>query len=1448
MALQNASSERGNVLVEGKLLSGPHLLQYAQQKGLCTKCVQHVTHKRVKKRLGMLRSVTPDWIPITIKDDQEGNYTVYKGYCLQPTCWTLSEVQAILGEASAHRAQSAGRRRTSTPGRPRGERRASQATEPGGESRGAEDGMESRSARRDTLGTVRCQSQGRAQEATRHSSHSRPWAEAAEGMPSGDRIMERRVVASSRDLTALNDSDRYEYRSQHEGEGGILPNPEQSRLGERRSVASSRDLLGKRRSSSRRINSGGSIARDAYRRGSPVSTRELSNTDHEYDEVSVGSKYSTSKRSDGVGNAYMDRHSIRSIMDTSRSRLSVSSRELGRASLSSSRSSRHLDNFLDAATAANKSPYVRRSVLDLSGSDRSPASFYSRQSESNSSDEEEDWKQAGNASGKNTNTMNANASNTTPIRSMLNPPGSMRTRVSPVETPIRSMFNPHGSRSSASPVEPILKRPSIAYGAQPSSDASTRNRLVDSRLTSSSFRDLRPTSNMTHDSNHSRDGSNRHHSQKPSRRRFSMTATTSEAPQTLSSLDVPSTSSMAEIWPSLRDLRRHDESKSRLRVTDEMSVMSRFDHIRESSFSERGSSRHLADSRHCVEGEAFTSPSPASPYNRPADVSSSEYEDDTKENVVSIPTSNSKALQRWRSLSHGLSAIELMAKTSKECENFGHFVQDRGLDTTRQPSQRLVTQSPSVDRVVMRRAVPDLDILQHLRHICLEQDPRIMQRSAISASAENLWTSLHTRYGDSALPSISCFSQAATLICLLEQTDNTECVESCWALLSYTTKLEEWVYGDGEGVERKILNRITVEFDHQDVDFTLTKYIGETMCNMIEAESDSLSKNVTGWLQSMPGDLRYQWIAILFNVVFVGANQRQENDGLSEILQVISVLLSFQTRDARLCYSAESQQLFEGLADVAMKILSSGFLGSSHDSNNDMNLCNNGRLLETTLSILASVASLGACSSLGASSIDCAILILDVMQRNTTASILHRGVLATRHVFDSNVESIDASTCVHFADKVGEIAMMTLMFEKQNPSLQLALEACLLVTLLLQKQFPVKGVVEDSLVLQQPIVVETIVQIVDTSDDTSIVDEGLRMLFLLATKHPTSCRHLRQTRNIASKLVDWLVKCKDSTSSRDFICLIIEYLVSSEDHMLGQELGQAGGLSVLSSLVQASAKEVTAFEAASRALVGVIAVVEMGLLLDCSALVASDVAEAMSTYAFSLELQMAGLNVLHCLCLRSDADVGQGMIIVPVAVKSMENHFGSVDLLTRCCTIIRMIASKPPVDQWSVIIETGGVKLIINAMLVHPVSTELVLEGMATIKDLAAKESFRDHFSQEDAELAVVSALPLHSRNPEVLSLAFATLNNIAVDARSHSVAQMNVDVFHFLLSALTEFPNDYRVTRNACLLLKSYTYDEGNLDMMRTYHNAVVPSLHTMSQSSNNEIRERAQYIMNKM
>ena len=82
-----------SLVVKGRVISGQELKDYAQRNGLCQICGQYQTHKR--KRTGMVRT---KFEPMTVTNSK-GVITVYKGYCIQPTCYpSVRHVKQLLGE------------------------------------------------------------------------------------------------------------------------------------------------------------------------------------------------------------------------------------------------------------------------------------------------------------------------------------------------------------------------------------------------------------------------------------------------------------------------------------------------------------------------------------------------------------------------------------------------------------------------------------------------------------------------------------------------------------------------------------------------------------------------------------------------------------------------------------------------------------------------------------------------------------------------------------------------------------------------------------------------------------------------------------------------------------------------------------------------------------------------------------------------------------------------------------------------------------------------------------------------------------------------------------------------------------------------------------------------------------------------------------------------------
>ena len=85
--------------VDGKVLSGEEFEEYCKDHGLCRRCARVKTHKRSLKLFGRGKK----WEPLTLHDEESGEYTVYKGYCLQPTCYTIGQAKRLLGESGNRR-------------------------------------------------------------------------------------------------------------------------------------------------------------------------------------------------------------------------------------------------------------------------------------------------------------------------------------------------------------------------------------------------------------------------------------------------------------------------------------------------------------------------------------------------------------------------------------------------------------------------------------------------------------------------------------------------------------------------------------------------------------------------------------------------------------------------------------------------------------------------------------------------------------------------------------------------------------------------------------------------------------------------------------------------------------------------------------------------------------------------------------------------------------------------------------------------------------------------------------------------------------------------------------------------------------------------------------------------------------------------------------------------
>jgi hypothetical protein len=133
--------------IDGMVLSGEELEEYCKSHGLCRRCAKVRTHRRVLKLFGRGEK----WEPLTLHDEETGEYTVYRGFCLKPTCFTVGQAKRLLGETREGRSSGGGGHQSSGGGK---SRRSNGGGGGGGGSSGSRGGQKQRASERLMAGST----------------------------------------------------------------------------------------------------------------------------------------------------------------------------------------------------------------------------------------------------------------------------------------------------------------------------------------------------------------------------------------------------------------------------------------------------------------------------------------------------------------------------------------------------------------------------------------------------------------------------------------------------------------------------------------------------------------------------------------------------------------------------------------------------------------------------------------------------------------------------------------------------------------------------------------------------------------------------------------------------------------------------------------------------------------------------------------------------------------------------------------------------------------------------------------------------------------------------------------------------------------------------------------------------------------------------------------------
>jgi len=201
---------------------------------------------------------------------------------------------------------------------------------------------------------------------------------------------------------------------------------------------------------------------------------------------------------------------------------------------------------------------------------------------------------------------------------------------------------------------------------------------------------------------------------------------------------------------------------------------------------------------------------------------------------------------------------------------------------------------------------------------------------------------------------------------------------------------------------------------------------------------------------------------------------------------------------------------------------------------------------------------------------------------------------------------------------------------------------------------------------------------------------------------------------------------------------------------------------------------------------------------------------------------------------------------VQMIINTMQFSLGSVGLQSSGCNLLSILsnfgAGKEKIGN------CGGIQTIINALLAHNDSTEVQRKGLIALKNLATAPTNKPMINEMGGETSVIYALWIHYRHPELVSIGLSALNNISADPLTRTVAKIKDQVLVIVVAAMKSFPMDDRVQKNACFYLKTCSYLQENVLIMRKKSEDLLPLLLQAGENFPHHCRDRANTVVTKI
>ena len=281
---------------------------------------------------------------------------------------------------------------------------------------------------------------------------------------------------------------------------------------------------------------------------------------------------------------------------------------------------------------------------------------------------------------------------------------------------------------------------------------------------------------------------------------------------------------------------------------------------------------------------------------------------------------------------------------------------------------------------------------------------------------------------------------------------------------------------------------------------------------------------------------------------------------------------------------------------------------------------------------------------------------------------------------------------------------------------------------------------------------------------------------------------------------------------KDSIALLVNIAI---DDVIQRRLYEGGVVQVIDESLGKFSNDVALHREACELLWCLSHVIPGQEVLECNILGAA--IQSASIHKHNAGIQLSCIETLWILAAKGPSNKQEVAFMggIDVVVTAINIHRAtSTAVAEKGCVCLWCLAFHP--ETCITIGRRGGIDAIQQSMIANAASAQVQCEALGAIKTLASCSENKAIFQECHAINTIVRSMWIHSDNEKIQEAGMMAITNIAVDPKRNEVLPLEQNQLEVIINAVRCFPQSESVQEQACILLRNYTINTGNIGIMR--------------------------------